>query len=123
MMKYNPLSIRPFIGAENFEISRNFYNYIGFQEVILGAHLSLFKIGKLGFYLQNAFVMDWIENTMVFMEVENLDQLFEDFSLLELPKKYKKVKLIPIRSHSWGREFFLHYPSGVLWHFGDFKGQ
>ena len=120
-MKYNPLSIRPFIGAEDFELSRNFYRYIGFREVVLSSQLSLFEIGKFGFYLQNAFVKDWIENTMVFMEVENLDQLFEDFALLELPGKYKKVKLISIRLQAWGREFFLHDPSGVLWHFGDFK--
>jgi hypothetical protein len=30
------------------------------------------------------------------------------------------VKLIPIRVHDWGKECFLHDPSGVLWHFGEF---
>ncbi|WP_090993352.1 VOC family protein [Pedobacter insulae] len=122
-MKYHPLSIRPFLGAEDFELSRNFYRYIGFQEVLLGAHLSLFKVGEFGFYLQHAYVKDWIENTMVFMEVENLDQLFEDYSLLDLQKKYKKVRLIPIRTQPWGRAFFLHDPSGILWHFGVFNKQ
>ncbi|PZO24508.1 MAG: glyoxalase, partial [Flavobacteriaceae bacterium] len=26
----------------------------------------------------------------------------------------------PIRNHDWGRECFLHDPSGILWHFGEF---
>lgn len=119
-MNYQTLSIRPFIGAENFELSRNFYRHIGFREVVLGEQLSLFELGKFGFYLQNAYVKDWIDNTMVFMEVEYLDRLFEDFSLLELPKKYLNVKLVPIKTQAWGREFFLHDPSGILWHFGNF---
>jgi catechol 2,3-dioxygenase-like lactoylglutathione lyase family enzyme len=122
-MKSNLISIRPFIGAKNFEQSRNFYQDLGFTEIFLEPKMSLFQKNQIGFYLQDAFVQDWIDNTMVFMEVENLDQAYSDMFALNLKTKYPTVKLVPIRVEHWGREFFLHDPSGILWHFGEFNKQ
>jgi hypothetical protein len=34
-MKPTVKSIRPFIGAQDFEISRNFYRDLGFEEIVL----------------------------------------------------------------------------------------
>jgi catechol 2,3-dioxygenase-like lactoylglutathione lyase family enzyme len=122
-MKSNLISIRPFIGAKNFEQSRNFYEDLGFTEIFLQPKMSLFQKNQIGFYLQDAFVQDWIDNTMVFIEVENLDQAYSDMFALNLKTKYPTVKLVPIRVEHWGREFFLHDPSGILWHFGEFNKQ
>jgi hypothetical protein len=119
-MEHKTKSIRPFIGAENFAISRSFYRDLGFQESILMHNLSYFKTGGLGFYLQDAYVRDWIDNTMVFLEVDNVGRYWSELSALELPKKYKGVRLTAIRNENWGRECFLHDPSGILWHFGEF---
>lgn len=120
-MKHNAISIRPFIGAKDFETSRNFYNEIGFQETILNPGLSLFTWQQLGFYLQKAYIKDWVDNTMIFFEVENVNHIWEDLIALNLPQKYSGVKLVPIRVESWGRECFLHDPSGILLHFGEFS--
>lgn len=119
-MNQNIKSIRPFIGAKNFEISRNFYKDLGFEEIVLEHNLSLFKKQEIGFYLQNAYVKDWIENTMLFIEVENVDQFWEELLSLNLTEKYEGVKLTPIRTMDWGKECFVHDPSGILWHFGEF---
>jgi catechol 2,3-dioxygenase-like lactoylglutathione lyase family enzyme len=120
-MEYVVSSIRPFIGSKNFEQSSNFYRDLGFKEISLGPKMSLFQNKKIGFYLQDFFVQDWVGNTMVFLEVENLDQVYHDCLTLDLNTKYPDAKLIPIRIEEWGREFFLHDPSGILWHFGEFK--
>ncbi|MGY4385886.1 hypothetical protein ACVWYN_002934 [Pedobacter sp. UYP24] len=120
-MEHNAISIRPFIGAKNFEQSRSFYLDIGFTEVSLEPNLSLFKNEKAAFYLQNAYIKDWVDNTMVFIEVKKLDQVYHDLLALDLKAKYPEVRLIPIRVENWGRECFLHDPSGILWHFGEFK--
>ena len=120
IMNQKTLSIRPFIGAKDFEVSRSFYRDLGFQESILFPDMSLFKTEGLGFYLQDAYVKDWIDNTMVFMEVEDVDQYWNELLALDLTTKYKKVKLTPIRKYDWGKECFLHDPSGILWHFGEF---
>jgi hypothetical protein len=120
-MEHKAISIRPFIGAKNFEISRNFYRDLGFKESILINNTSLFKTGELGFYLQDAYVKDWVDNSMIFLEVEDVDRYRKDLSALNLTSKYKGVKLTPIRVFDWGKECFLHDPSGILWHIGEFS--
>ncbi len=120
-MNQKAISIRPFIGAKNFERSRNFYRDLGFQEKILFHNMSLFKTGELGFYLQDAYVQDWVDNTMLFLEVEDVDKYWDELLALDLTTKYKDVRLIPIKNNDWGRECFLHDPSGILWHFGEFS--
>lgn len=120
-MKLHSKSIRPFIGAKNFQISRSFYRALGFEETILDTNLSVFKTGNMAFYLQNAYVKDWVDNTMVFMEVEDVVQFYKELNALGLPDQYENVRLTPIRNESWGSECFLHDPSGILWHFGQFK--
>lgn len=119
-MELKALSIRPFIGAKDFELSRGFYRDLGFQEVPLTPKMSLFKSGQLGFYLQDAYVQDWIDNTMIFIEVENTSKFYDELFALDLTGKYKNVRLVPVRTETWGRECFLHDPSGILWHFGEF---
>lgn len=113
-------SIRPFIGAKDYHLSRSFYRDMGFNEVVLSPDMSLFKTGEIGFYLQNAYVQDWVDNTMVFMEVDNADSYFKELSALNLPSKYANVRLTPVRVDYWGKECFVHDPSGILWHFGEF---
>ncbi len=63
-MKHRATSIRTFIGAKDFEASKQFYT--------------------------------------------------------ELGSKYERVKLTPIKEYDWEKECFMHDPSGVLWHFGEF---
>ncbi|MDQ6901902.1 MAG: glyoxalase [Bacteroidota bacterium] len=120
-MEQKSKSIRPFIGAKDFEISRRFYSDLGFRESILSADMSLFKNDQIGFYLQNAYVKDWIDNTMIFLEVDDVDLYWEELLALDLPSKYEGVKLTPIRKYDWGKECFMHDPSGILWHFGQFS--
>jgi|SRR6186713_520909 len=119
-MNHSAISIRPFIGARDFEISRSFYRDLGFEETILFPNMSVFKTEGLAFYLQDAYVKDWIDNTMIFVEVASVDQYWKDLVALDLPTKYKGVRLTPIRDHAWGRECYLHDPCGILWHFGEF---
>ena len=119
-MEQKAISIRPFIGAKDFELSRRFYRDLGFQEIILSPKMSLFKMEGLGFYLQDAYVQDWIDNSMIFLEVEDIDLYWNELLALDLTTKYKDVKLSPIRTYDWGRECFMHDPSGVLWHIGAF---
>ncbi|MFB0495254.1 catechol 2,3-dioxygenase-like lactoylglutathione lyase family enzyme [Mucilaginibacter sp. OAE612] len=119
-MQHKAISLRPFIGAKDFETSRSFYRDLGFEEVVLDPNMSVFKTGQLAFYLQNAYVKDWIDNTMLFLEVDDVARYWNELLGLDLPAKYAGVRLTPIRVEQWGRECFLHDPSGILWHFGEF---
>ncbi len=114
-------SIRPFIGSKNFETARSFYRDLGFEEIVLDAKMVVFKTEEIAFYLQDYYDKNWIENTMIFVEVENVELYYSELLALNLPQKYEGVKLTPIKYLDWGSECFLHDPSGVLWHFGKFK--
>jgi hypothetical protein len=123
-MKHIAKSIRAFIGAQNFEESRQFYTEIGFEESPISKNMSYIKVtDKLGFYLQDAYVEDWINNSMIFLEVDDVNRYWKELQSLNLHQKYKNVKLTSIREEDWGRECFMHDPSGVLWHFGEFNPQ
>lgn len=119
-MQYKTKSIRPFIGAKDFERSRNFYRDLGFEETTLGNKMSVFKIEGLAFYLQDFYIKDWIDNSMIFLEVNDVTQYWNQLKAMEITTKYNEVKLIPIKENDWGRECFVHDPSGVLWHIGEF---
>lgn len=119
-MNHKAKSIRPFIGAQNFEVSRSFYRDLGFEEKVLFHNMSYFKTEGMGFYLQDAYVKDWVDNTMVFLEVDDVKRFYDELLALDLTSKYENVRLTPIRVYDWGRECFLHDPSGILWHFGEF---
>jgi len=122
-MEHSAASIRPFIGAKNFELSCAFYRDWGFIESELSTDLSVFKLDKLAFYLQKAYVKDWIDNTMIFLEVDNIEKYYNDLMALNLAGKYEGVRLSAIKTDYWGSECFLHDPSGILWHIGEFKSK
>jgi len=115
-------SIRPFIGAKDYEESRSFYKDFGFAELVLTENLIYFnKAESLGFYLQKANVKDWIDNTMLFLEVENIEEYLKDILSRNLIEKYPKVKISEIVYQPWGKVFFVHDPSGILWQIGNFN--
>lgn len=116
------LSLRSFIGAKNYTVSKQFYTELGFQINEIDSKMCLITIkDNLCFYLQKFYVKDWINNSMLFLEVSDLDEFYHWIQKKEIPKKFKGVRMTEIRNEPWGREFFMHDPSGVLWHFGNFK--
>lgn len=119
-MSENIRSIRPFVGAKDYELSKRFYKDLGFEEVDLGSELTLYKMPAIAFYLQRAYVKDWVDNTMVFVEMGDLDAFHTELVARDLPGKYPMVRVSGIRTQDWGRVCFVHDPSGVLWQFGSF---
>ncbi len=114
-------SIRTFIGAKKFDESRQFYNDLDFSENVLSEKMSFFSVNdKLGFYLQKYYAKDWVNNSMLFLEVDQLEKYLQELKAKKLTQKYSRVRLSEIVENEWGREFFLHDPSGILWHIGEF---
>ncbi len=121
-MKSKSISIRTFLGAKNYTESRQFYKELGFEEVELSENMCLFKVNEnLSFYLQDYYVKKWVDNSMVFLEVEDIDGWEKELLEKDLVDKYKYVRLTEIKTFEWGRELFMHDPSGILWHFGQFN--
>lgn len=57
---------------------------------------------------------------MIFLEVDDTDRYYDELLKLNLTQKYDGVRLTPVKVLPWGKECFLHDPSGILWHFGEF---
>lgn len=57
---------------------------------------------------------------MIFLEVTDVNTFWKQLQLLNLSNKYPEVRIIPIKEYDWGKEFFIHDPSGILWHIGEF---
>ncbi len=58
---------------------------------------------------------------MVFLEVDDIEVCEKDLLARGLHNKYKYVRFTEIKTFDWGRELFMHDPSGVLWHFCQFN--
>ena len=113
--------IMPFIGSLNYQVSRKFYSEIGF-EVDEGKKYCKVNVNEnLSFWLQNYSNKEWLDNSMIFLDVPDLEYLKRKLKSLKIEVNYKNVKISETKSYDWGNEFFVHDPSGVLWHFCEFK--
>ena len=121
-MNHHAQSLRPFVGCRDFAVSRAFYRAWGFDELEIGSTLSLMRTDGAVFYLQDYRVDAWIDNTMLFLEVERLDEHLAATRALDLPSAFPGVRVSDVREEDWGREYFVHDPAGVLWHVGEFAG-
>lgn len=116
------ISIRPFLGSKDYKLSQSFYEALGFMKLYDDDKLSYFRVKEnIGFYLQAYYNTEWVNNTMVFLEIPDPEKLYEDLKLKELDEKYPGAGLKAMQYNDWGKEFFLHDPSGNLWHFGEFS--
>lgn len=107
--------VRPFVPAENFAVSKAFYQAIGFTIVYQDDGVAIMDYDGAGFVLQNYFVKEFAHNSMHQLLVSNLDEwwprtegLVDQFGV-QAPKTPAM--------QPWGiRVGFLVDPSGVLWH-------
>jgi hypothetical protein len=117
----NTKQIRPFIGCRNFLEAQLFYQDLGFTVQLVAPTMALVAHKNIAFYLQDAYIKDWVDNTQVFVEIENIWEFWEYLKNLQISHKHPTARLVPIQQHAWGSECFLHDPSGILWHFGQFN--
>src|SRR5438874_2543750 len=108
--------VRPFLPTQDFDLSRSFYEALGFEKV-LDSEVAIFNAGSGGFVLQRQYQKDWAENSVMQLMVDDLDGWWSHIGALDLPRHFG-VK--PPRSPAmqpWGlRIAYLFDPSGVLWH-------
>jgi uncharacterized glyoxalase superfamily protein PhnB len=107
---------RPFIPAKDFEVSKGFYEALGFVKEWDG-EVAIFRIGASGFILQRRFEKQWAENFMMHLMVDDLDAWWTHILALELPKTFGVAAPKAPALQPWGlRVAFLVDPAGVLWH-------
>jgi hypothetical protein len=115
----NAKIIRPFIPSIDFEISKSFYQELGFKITYEEEKMVILTLGEVSFFLQDAYVQDWAENTMIQLFVDDLEGLYE--IAVGLSEKYENIRLKEIHTPHYGKTFHLIGPAGVLWHMMEYK--
>jgi hypothetical protein len=107
---------RPFLPARDFELSRRFYEALGFEKLLDG-EVAIFGAGSGGFILQRYFQKEWAENSMMQLMVDDLDGWWAHIQALDLPGQFGVPAPKAPAMQPWGlRVAYLIDPSGVLWH-------
>jgi hypothetical protein len=110
---------RPFLPTQDFEVSKRFYEMLGFEKILDG-EVAIFNCGSGGFILQRYYQKDWAGNFMLQLTVEDLDAWWAHIQSLDLPSKFDVRPPTPPAMQPWGlRVVYLVDPAGVLWHVAE----
>lgn len=111
------LEIKAFVPARDFELSKRFYEAIGFTMVWSSQDLACFRHGVSSFLLQNFHVQECTDNFMMHLLVENVDDWWKQVSVAAASFGIAVEKP---ENRPWDmRDFPLVDPSGVCWRIGQ----
>jgi uncharacterized glyoxalase superfamily protein PhnB len=111
--------IKAFVPAKDFELSKKFYQDIGFTLASDGGGIAYFHVGNASFLLQDFCAEGFAENFMMHLLVENVDVWWSWIDKSGVVETYG-VKLSPVELQPWRmRDFSLIDPSGVCWRIGQ----
>jgi len=112
-------SIRPFLPAKDFDLSKRFYERLGFEKVLDG-DVAIFRVGSTSFILTRFYEPEHAGNFMMQLMVDDLDAWWAHIQALELTKRFSVPAPKAPAKQSWGlRIAYVVDPSGVLWHVAE----
>jgi len=116
------LELKTFVGAEDYETSKAFYQALGFTLNWENAGLGELQLGEYRFLLQDYYQKDWCENTMLHMSVDNADEWYQHITSVIDEGDYGAARVTAPKLEDYGaRVSYVFDPSGVLWHFAEHK--
>lgn len=114
-LQLQPVEIKAFVPARDFELSKRFYADVGFTLASSDDEVAYFHLGHCSFLLQNFSVPAATENFMMHLLVENANDWHRHLTAQGIAERYG-VRLGAPQDQPWGmRDFELLDPSGVLW--------
>ena len=114
-----PVEIKAFVPAHDFELSKRFYTDLGFTVASSSDDLAYLHAGNASFLLQKFYVKEHAENFMMHMLVADVEQWWRHVQEAKLVERYG-VQASPPEDRPWAiRDFVLSDPAGVLWRIGQ----
>jgi len=114
--------VRPFIGAKDFDASRDFYVSLGWRMTYDSETLRVLELGDHRFYLQNYYEKNWCDNTMLHITVPDVDAWFSHVADVLANTEIPDVRMSDvIKDEGYGHVFHVWDPAGVLLHFARLK--
>jgi catechol 2,3-dioxygenase-like lactoylglutathione lyase family enzyme len=116
--------VRPFVPAEDFATSRAFYTALGWHTVWTDeVGLALVELGGHQLMLQNYYVREWAENSMLVVEVADAQAWYEHIAAAIGSGEFGGARVEPPARQDYGATVtFVWDPCGVLLHFTQWDG-
>ena len=119
MSNLKAMEVKAFVPAKNFEISKNFYQDLGFTKASDSDGIAYFHHGNCSFLLQDFYEPHHCNNFMMHLLVEDARSWHKHIISSGVSEKYE-IKVSEVVEQPWGMlDFVVHDPSGVLWRFGQ----
>jgi predicted enzyme related to lactoylglutathione lyase len=114
--------VRPFIGSRDFEVSKAFYEALGWTTEYLDDQLALMVNGAHGFYLQRYYQKDWLENTMLHLTVADATACHAQIAEVLASGAYGEARVAPPKQEDYGALVtYVWDPAGVLLHLAQWS--
>jgi uncharacterized glyoxalase superfamily protein PhnB len=114
------LALRPFVPAKDFELSKRFYQALGFAVTHADAHVAGLKLGSFSFILQSFYAEEVGKICMNQLMVRDLDAWWARVAPGRLVAEFGVKPPLAPAMQEWGMKVgFIFDPSGVLWHIAE----
>ncbi len=119
MTNLNTVELKAFIPSKDFELSKNFYELMGFTKASDTNGIAYFNHGNCSFLLQDFYAKELADNLMMHLLVEDIGAWHQQITEARLTEKFG-TKVSQITKQPWGMlDFIVGDPSGVLWRIGQ----
>ena len=119
MPNLRTVEIKAFVPPKDFELSKRFYQDLGFKKASDANGVAYFHHEDASFLLQDFYVDDLANNLMMALLVEDVDAWSNSVRDADLAGRYG-VRVSEVQLQPWRmRDFVLIDPSGVLWRIGQ----
>jgi catechol 2,3-dioxygenase-like lactoylglutathione lyase family enzyme len=110
---------KAFVPAKDFDLSKRFYQDLGFELAWSSHDLAYFRHGNSSFLLQNFYKEEHAGNFMMHLLVKDVEAWWNQVQTKGLVGSYG-VTAEPPADKPWGiRDFVIVDPTGVLWRIGQ----
>ena len=106
--------IKPYVPAKDFELAQRFYTALGFKLTeAFGGNFDCEFDGNR-FRLQNYYVKDWANNSMLLIDVDDIEAWHQHVETMAASGEFKGMRVSPPEEISGSQVLHVVDPSGVL---------
>lgn len=114
------LALRPFVPAKDFDLSKRYYQALGFGMTLEEESIAILKLDSFSFILQKFYVKEFAENCMLQLLVRDVDAWWRKSQPEALVSEFSVNAPRAPAMQNWGMKVgFIFDPSGVLWHVAE----
>lgn len=118
-MNLTAVEIKAFVPARDLDISKAFYEALGFEVPWWSEDMAYVRHGMTSFLLQKFYLREHADNFMMHLLVENVDDWYTQVVAAGVVEHFGVFVEAP-QDQPWGlRDFPMSDPTGVLWRIGQ----